>query len=432
MKKISGYFLLFVFSVSLTAAQSVTPQTEQVDIESLKEKAPKVFIDCGWCDIEYIKTEITFVNYVRERKEAQIHILVTTLRTGGGGKEYTISFIGQGEFDGIDDTHKYFSKQTDTEDEIREGLVKALKVGLMSYVAKTPIASRINISYYPERKAEEVKDKWDFWVFSLSSRGRLSGEESYKSHSFSGSLSANRITEELKINLSLSGSFYKDEFIYEEETIESTSDSMYFYGLCVKSISDHWSVGGYFTADSSTFENIKFSFNPAAAVEYNFYPYSESTRRQFRLLYKIGYNHVRYREETIFDKISEDLWNESLSATFDIKEKWGSVSTTLSGSHYFHDFSKYRLTLFTIINLRLFKGLSFFAFGGGSRIHDQLNLLKGESSLEEILLRRKELKTDYNYFFSIGLSFTFGSIYTNVVNPRFGSSGHGGIHVIIN
>ncbi|MFW6129284.1 MAG: hypothetical protein ACOC6P_03440 [Candidatus Aminicenantaceae bacterium] len=432
MKKISCYVLLFVFSASLAAAQSVTPQTEQVDIESLKEKAPKVFIDCGWCDIEYIKTEITFVNYVRERKEAQIHILVTTLRTGGGGKEYTISFIGQGEFDGIDDTHKYFSKQTDTEDEIREGLVKALKVGLMSYVAKTPIASRINISYSPERKALDMKDKWDFWVFSLSSRGRLSGEKSYKSHSFSGSLSANRITEELKINLSLSGSFYKDEFIYEEETIESTSDSMSFYGLCVKSISDHWSVGGYFTADSSTFENIKFSFNPAAAVEYNFYPYSESTRRQFRLLYKIGYNLVRYREETIFDKISEDLWNESLSATFDIKEKWGSVSTTLSGSHYFHDLSKYRLTLFSIINLRLFKGLSFFAFGGGSRIHDQLNLVKGESNLEEILLRRKELKTDYNYFFSIGLSFTFGSIYTNVVNPRFGSSGHGGMHVVIN
>jgi len=44
--------------------------------------------------------------------------------------------------------------------------------------------------------------------------------------------------------------------------------------------------------------------------------------------------------------------------------------------------------------------------------------LKG-ASLEEILLRRRELETSYYYYFSIGLSYTFGSIYNNVVNPRF-------------
>ncbi len=27
----------------------------------------------------------------------------------------------------------------------------------------------------------------------------------------------------------------------------------------------------------------------------------------------------------------------------------------------------------------------------------------------------------YSYFFMFGLSYTFGSIYSNVVNPRFGS-----------
>jgi len=52
-------------------------------------------------------------------------------------------------------------------------------------------------------------------------------------------------------------------------------------------------------------------------------------------------------------------------------------------------------------------------------------LAKGEASLEEILLRRKELATEYEYSLSIGLSFTFGSIYSNVVNPRFGGGGGG-------
>ncbi|MFO7924858.1 MAG: hypothetical protein R6U58_14325 [Bacteroidales bacterium] len=40
------------------------------------------------------------------------------------------------------------------------------------------------------------------------------------------------------------------------------------------------------------------------------------------------------------------------------------------------------------------------------------------------------LETQYMYFSSFGLTYTFGSIYSNVVNPRFGSSGGGSTMVI--
>jgi len=117
--------------------------------------------------------------------------------------------------------------------------------------------------------------------------------------------------------------------------------------------------------------------------------------------------------------------------TVDTKEKWGSISATLAGAHYFHDASKYRLNLFTNLNLQLFKGVSVFAFGGGSRIHDQVFLPKGEATLDEVLLRRRQLETSYSYFFGVGLSYTFGSIFTNVVNPRFGSGESGGMNIMI-
>ena len=39
---------------------------------------------------------------------------------------------------------------------------------------------------------------------------------------------------------------------------------------------------------------------------------------------------------------------------------------------------------------------------------------------EEILLRQRELATSFQYFVSLGVSYTFGSIFSNVVNPRFG------------
>lgn len=401
------------------------------EIEELKKTAPRVFIDCGMCDIDYIRTEITFVNYVRDRKEAQVHVLVTTLRTGAGGREYTISFIGQQEFEGINDTQKYFSGRTDTEDEIREGLVKAMKIGLMGYVARTPIARRVRISYTPEKPVEEEKDRWNFWVFSLSGSGNLTGEQAYKTRSIRSSFSATRVTPELKVRVSVFGNHRWEAFTYDSETYESTIESLSLSGLVVKSLGEHWSLGAFFETSSSTYENIRFSVTPQPAIEYNLFPYSQSTRRQLRFLYRVGFNTLQYREETIYDKTSENLWNESLSMTLDLREKWGSISTTLAGSHYFHDFSKNRLTLFGILNLRLFKGLNVFAFGGGSRIHDQLFLPKGGASLEEVLLRRKELETSYNYFFSVGFSFTFGSIFTNVVNPRFGSEGFGGIHIVI-
>jgi hypothetical protein len=421
-----GFYLICVIIPLFSFSQE-----QKVDIEELKKTAPKVFIDCGVCDIDYIRTEITFVNYVRDRKEADVHVLVTSLRTGGGGREYTIAFIGQNRFDGINDTQKYFTDKTDTEDEIRQGMTRALKVGLMSYVAKTPISSRIKISYKEEGSQAEVKDKWDFWVFSLSASGYLNGQESYKYRSLRGSFSASRVTPELKISLSAYASQYGENFDYEDESIESINESWSLSGLVTKSINDHWSYGGFFDSGSSSYENIRFGFSLQPAIEYNLFPYSESTRRQLRFLYKVGFHSAKYREETIYDKMSETRWNQELSVTLDLREKWGSVSTTLAGSHYFHDISLYRLTLFNIVNLRLFKGLNFFAFGGGSRIHDQITLVKGELTLDEILLRRKQLKTGYDFFFSVGLSFTFGSIYTNVVNPRFGSSGYGGMSIII-
>ncbi len=424
------YLLLFFLLAAVLSALPAAAQEEAVDIDALKKAAPKVFIDCGWCDLDFIRTEIAFVNYVRDRKEAQVHVLITTLSTGSGGREYTISFIGQREFRGVNDTQKYFSDQTATEDETRQGLVKALKIGLMSYVARTPLAWRIVISYAGEEKPAAA-DKWNDWVFSLSTGGFLSGEESYESRSLQASFSANRVTPELKIRMSMSARHFSSSYEYDGQTITNTTEGHEINGLLVKSLDEHWSIGAYLRAASSTYENILFSFSPSPAVEYNLFPYSQSTRRQLRCLYSLKFASLKYREETIYGKKSENLWGQSLSVTLDLKEKWGSISTTLAASHYFHDFSKNRQTLYTVLNLHLLKGLSVFALAGSSRIHDQIYLAKGEASLEEILLQRRQLATGYNYYFSVGLSYTFGSIFTNVVNPRFGDSGQGGVSINI-
>jgi hypothetical protein len=431
MKKLIAACFLFSLIIAFLGAGLLFGRAEKTDIEALKKLAPNIYIDCGECDIDYIRTEITFVNYVRDRKEAQIHILITTQQTGSGGSEYTLSFIGQKEFAGIDDVQRYYSNATDTDNEIRRGLVGKLKMGLMAYVARTPIANRISIDYAEEEKPKATADKWKSWVFGFSGNGYFNGEKSYHTESLSGSFSASKVTPEIKLGLSFSSKYERSHFDYEDQTIDSRVSSASIEGLVVKSLNDHWSVGAFLSMESSTFYNLEFRVNPAPAIEFDLYPYSQSTRRQLRFLYKLGINALRYREETIFDKKNESRWQESLSVTLEVKEKWGSVSTSLEGAHYFHDFSKNHLTLFSIISLQLFKGVNFFAFGGGSRVHDRLQVAKGTASLEEVLLRRRQLATTFDYFFSVGLSFTFGSIFSNVVNPRFGSTGESGFQIKI-
>ncbi len=422
MKLRSSVFIC-IFALVFMLVPRVFSQTEQEDIKELKKQAPKVFIDCNFCDIDYIRREITFVNYVRDRKEADVHILVTRLGTGSGGWEYTLAFIGQKECEGMNNTLKYYSHKDDTQDEIREGLVEVIKKGLMPYVANTPIADRVSISFEEEVEPTDVEDKWNFWVFSTSLSGFFDGEKTSKYTSIHGSFSAKRTTPEWKISASLSASFNESIFETEDMSLSSLSESRSFSGLIVKSIDEHWSIGGYLSASYSTYSNINLRINPAPAIEYNVFPYSQSTRRQLCFLYRLGYSYNDYIEETVYGKTSESLWRGSLSATFELKERWGEVSTTLTASHYFHDFRKNSLDVFSELSLRLFKGLRLSLWGGYAAIHDQLSLSGGGVTQEEIFLRRKELATTYRYFFSVGFSYTFGSIYSNVVNPRFGGGG---------
>ena len=428
--------LIALLAASVLALYAAAPaafgQDAQTGIDELKKTAVKVFLDCDDCDLDFIKTEITFVNYVRDRLEAQVHVLITTQSTGGGGEEYTLTFIGQNECRDLRDVQKYFSSKTDTDDETRRGLVRALKLGLMSFVARTPIACRIAVDYAKPEAGAAGRDRWRSWVFSLSGNGYFSGEESYMSRSIYGSFSANRVTPASKLKLGLSVDSAKQRYETEDGTVTGTTSSWDLSGLFVKSLGEHWSAGAFVEIESSLYSNVDLGVSLAPAVEFNVFPYSQSTRRQLRALYKLAVVPVRYRETTIYGKLRETLFQESLGLTLDLREKLGTISLSVEASNYMHDFSKYRVDTFSIVNLRLYKGFSVYVFGGYSWIHDQLSLLGRETTYEELLLRLRELPMSDNYFAAVGFQFQFGSIFTNVINPRFGSSGGGGLSIRMN
>jgi hypothetical protein len=387
----------------------------------------RVFLDCNsdGCDFDYLRTEIPYVDYVRDRTAASVHVLVTTQSTGGGGREHTLNFIGLRELAGLSDTLTFISPQGATSDDLRKLISRTLKLGLVRYLARTPAAERLTVAYAAvapgsQKKAAPTHDKWNYWVFKTSLNGNFSGESSQHFNSLYNSISANRVTKEWKLNNSVYVNYSESKFsLSEDDEFSSYSRSNGASHLAVKSLTDHWSLGERLSTSSSTFLNMKRSMRFAPTIEYNIFPYSQSTRKQLTLQYALGINSYRYRDTTIFEKLHEVRPDQTLSASIEMTQPWGSVSGSVQGANFLDDFSKRRVQLYNSMSARIFKGLSFNMFGSLSFLRDQLYLAKGGATDEEILLQRRQLSTSYSYFAGVGMSYTFGSVFNNVVNPRF-------------
>ncbi len=412
---------LFLFYITITLFLTRLAYSQEAETDSLRKNAVKLFIDCEYCDMNHIRREIPYVNYVRDVREAQLYLREIRQNTGSGGREYSYFFTGQKEFYGLTDTLVYVSRPDDTRDQVRQGRTDMIKMGLMRYVARTPIHKEIEINHIGESEEEMVMDRWNNWVFELETRPRFEGEETRKEFSFWNSFNVNKVTPDWKIEFDLDHRLTRTKYVYEDSTYVKDKTLIQLENLVVKSISDHWSVGNRSEFSTSTFSNLKFQANIFPSIEYNLYPYSESTHHQLRFLYGIGVSLNQYNDTTIYNKTKENLGQQQLQIAYQIQEKWGSVNVSLEGSNYLNDFSKNNIQLECSINIRIVKGLSFSVRGGIARIHDQISLVKGELSEADILLQLQELASSYRIDGSLGLTYTFGSIFNNIVNPRFGN-----------
>ncbi|MBN2482231.1 MAG: hypothetical protein JXB19_10845 [Bacteroidales bacterium] len=428
MNRVIRYPGLLLFLLILTF--QAKSQTQQQPPDTSRRDAIRLFMDCQGCDMNYIREEMPYVNYVRDVREAQVYLLITRQSTGSGGTAYTLLYSGQDELSGMKDTLIYNTSPDDTYDVTRSGLTNTIALGLMRYVAKTPIRNAIQVRYTGERleSPEQVEDKWNYWVFEIQTRPRFSIEKSVESYSLSNSLSADRVTPEWKIGLGANHSYSKNVYIRErkdslgnpyESRTEAIRSSWSANNETVKSLSNHWSVGFRAGLSSSTYNNIRFKGYFMPAIEYNIFPYSESTRRQLRAFYSIGYIYNNYTDTTIYNKTYERLFEQSLSISFRVQQSWGSANASVSASNYLHDFQKNNVRVSANLSLRIFKGLSLSINGGMAFIHDQIELAKGNVSDQQLYLRTRALETGFQYDGSLGITYTFGSIYSNIVNPRF-------------
>lgn len=419
-----NHLLLFVLLFALSPAISKAQADENVSDETIN-----VFLDCRGCNGSYIRTEINFINFVRDQDDAEVHLLVTLQQTGSGGWEHTLNFMGKGFIADKSHVMKFVSPQSDTNGMMRQRLVRYVKLGLIYFLADREVLSDLNVNFsgtLGTGEGEDVAsaDPWNSWIFELGASTSFSGEQSRGNFRLNGNVNARRITEEWKITFDYWQNYNRRTFRNENEDGTTDTDifiteNQNFSALIAKSLGDHWTVGGYSRAQSSTQNNIDLSIGATPSIEYSVFPYREFNRREITFRYGILASQYDYTETTILNKDEEFLLRNELTARADFTQPWGGMYGWIDAGAYMHDLSKNRVNVGFRINMRILRGLSVNFSGNYSLINDQITIAAGDLTEEERLLNLKQQATSYNFGGSVGFQFNFGSIYNNVVNPRF-------------
>ncbi len=379
------------------------------------------FIDCN-CDMNYIRQELTYINYVRDQALADVQLFVNDVSNGGGGRTYQLNFSGRNEFEGIEKELTYETSPTMTGAEVQAGLTRKINQGMLTYLAQSSLAGRIKIVLDEDAEAEQspppTEEAWNNWIFEVYGSGSLNKETSRSSFDAEFGLDGDRVTEEWRIRINVEYNHFELRFQDNEEEFTSMRERHYAQGSVVKSLGDHWSTGVFSGVSHNTYSNLKASFYFQPAIEYNLFPYREVIRREITFAYKVGYIYNDYILETIYAKMEEELFNHSLNLQMRFRQPWGDISTSLVASSYLHDLSKNRVQLDSYISVRLVKGLAARLSTDLELVRDQLNLPSGDASLEDILLRQRQIATDFEVGLGVGLSYTFGSPFNNIVNTR--------------
>ena len=390
----------------------------------------RVFIDCNNtpCDSDFFRTEITFVEHVRDRQTADVHLLMTGQSTGSGGREITFSFFGQGRFMGRDQVLKDTFVVAASNDDVRRGMVRVMSLGLVPYVLDTPVAGQLKVTVDAASTrpvtVQPEDDPWNRWSLRINLNGNASGERSSKYSQFNTNFNANRTTEASKVNVNLRMNYRQNSYeLPEGRTFLSPNRDYGANGQYVKSLTGRWSAGVCANWNSSTFNNQNFTWFAGPGIEWDFFPYSESTRRLLTVNYSLGVRAWDYRLETIYGRVEEKRATQTLETTVSLRQRWGTVGSSVEVASFIPDVAKNHVSIYGNLSLNLIKGLSLNLNTSIDSIRDQITLPRVEATTEEVLVNQRQLATSYRYYVYFGVSYTFGSIFSPIVNPRFSGGG---------
>lgn len=417
----------------------------QLPTDASAQSRPRVFFDCDGrdCNSQYYRTEINWVDWVNDREVADVHLIMTSLETGAGGREYMLDFIGRGEQIGYADDMRYQALSTDTDVERLDGVTNAMSIGLARFGAVAGFRGLATVrGVDPEESGavervvsgQDVDDPWNLWVFRVNANYNVDGESRRKSENMFGSFSASRVSPTWKLNISTNVNSREQEIELETSTFKDTRTDWGVRPWLVYTVAEHWSVGARGEVARQPRFNQEFRWEVTPAIEYSVFPYEEATRKALTFSYRIGPAYRQYFEETLYGESEETRWEQAAEIDLSARQPWGETGVSISASNFLflpdadaYEGGLYNVNLRGDIDFRIVRGFSVRIDGNVGWVQDQIYLSADGATDEEALLQLQQLDTDFEYGVSVGFSFQFGSIFNNVVNNRFrNAQGFGG------
>ena len=376
----------------------------------------KAYLDCR-CDQNYLKQQTSFLEHVRDQNLADIEIFILDVRNPTGTRTFEIKVDGNNEYQEISSSTLVSGYANDTSSTLRDKLLNKLKLALIPFLDKASYNIKVDVdSNFDDLTVND--DNWKNWVFELSGSYNDDKEESRKTNRYELEFEIDKLTPEWRIGMEIKRNESNGKFFSNDKVYTSNRKTTSISGRVVRSISDHFSVGVFSSAYQNTYENIDFNRYIAPAIEYSFYPYKDVLSKEITLAYRIGIGKRNYIEKTIYGYEKQKLSSQTLSLNIRFRQKWGNISSYLNATQFLNDGTKKRFSLRSDLDLRVFQGLAVRFSGNVNLIREQYSLAAVSTSIEELLLQQRQIATDYRTNFSVGLSYTFGSIYNSVINTR--------------
>lgn len=435
--------LVSVIIVCALATTGVSARAQSVSSTPSPTDALQVRFTCNACDVDFVKNNVGFVEFVDDSTAADVEVVVSDDEKID--RPWRLAFGGRGRFAGQDRMLFLSTASLATTIQIHHELVRLLKLGLVEYAAETAAGPQLDVTVrdlwaspspvivnidgpdlnvsvrgVPAPPASTPEDGWNYWVFQINADSDGSGERSSFDTTYHVSASANRTTAASKVRIGLSRSLNRSSFTVSDDlTVTARLSDWHADALIVKSLGSHFSVGVVSSVAGSTFSNEKLVARVLPGIEYDIFPYDESTRRSLTIQYTAGQAHYDYEAETVFGRLTEKVAQQAVNVSLGFRQPWGHAGSTFVFTQQIKEPDRTRTTLLANLSVRLTRHFSVNGSGSYSRIRDQFTLEKGEATEEEVLLRQRQLATGHRYSVTFGFSFSFGSLSNATVNPRF-------------
>jgi hypothetical protein len=422
---------------------AVSARAQSVPLAPSPTDALRVRFICDACDLDFVKNNVGFVEFVVDSTAADVEVVA--FGDEKTDEPWRLAFLGRGRFAGQDRVLFLSTASLATTTQIRHELVRLLKLGLVEYAAETTAGPQLDVKIrdlwespspvivnidgpdlnvrvrgLPEPAPSTPEDGWNYWVFQVNADSDGSSERSSFDTTYNVSASASRTTAGSKLRIGVSRSLNRSSFtVSDDVTIKARLSDWHADALIVKSLGSHFSGGVVASVAGSTFSNEKFVARVSPGIEYDIFPYDESTRRSLTIQYTAGQAFYDYEAETVFGKLTEKVAQQAVNVSLGLRQPWGQAGSTFVFTQQIKEPDRTRTTLLANLSVRLTRHFSINGSGTYSRIRDQFTLEKGEATEEEVLLRQRQLATGHRYSVSAGFSFSFGSLSNATVNPRF-------------